>query len=111
VQTVQTYGQSSPTDLALRWAQEEVNTFELIAREKLPPTNAAQSEANDLVDSLKMAVSHCNIALQSSGNLTQHEACVKSVTTFAKSSLGELASEHWAVYGASSGASRIHLFW
>ncbi|KAH8313334.1 hypothetical protein KR067_004294, partial [Drosophila pandora] len=96
---------------ALRWAQEEVNIFELIAREKLPPTNAAQSDANELVDSLKMAISHCNIALQSSGNLTQHEACVKSVTTFAKSSLAEVASEHWAIYGASSGASRIHLFW
>ncbi|KAH8382194.1 hypothetical protein KR009_002231 [Drosophila setifemur] len=107
----QTHCQNVAIDEAILKANEMVKTFETIATQKLPPSQAAQNAANVLTDNLKTAISHCNTELQSSKNLTQHQLCLNTLESVAYVALGETASEHWAIYGATSGASRIGLFW
>ncbi|XP_017041024.1 uncharacterized protein LOC108087949 [Drosophila ficusphila] len=111
VLTGQSLGQNVAVDTSVDWANELFKSAQVIAREKLPPTTEAQNDAKDQLDYLQMAVSHCETELRTTGNVDNHKICVKAVFSAFYTSLDRLASENWAIYGATSGASRIGLFW
>jgi len=96
---------------AVELANEQFKTAQVVAREKLPTNAAAQNDAQDQLDTLKMALSHCETELRSTLNVTAHKTCVNVVFAVFYTTLDRLAGEHWAIYGATSGASRIGLFW
>ncbi|XP_016959875.1 uncharacterized protein LOC108031166 [Drosophila biarmipes] len=111
VLTGQSVGQNVAVMQSVEWANEQFKTAQVIAREKLPTSADAQSDAQEQLDTLKMALSHCETELRSTLNVNTHKTCVNAVFAVFYTGLDRLAGEHWAIYGATSGASRIGLFW
>ncbi|XP_017112061.1 uncharacterized protein LOC108135738 [Drosophila elegans] len=110
VLTGQSLAQNVAVDQSAQWANELLKTAQVIALEKLPTSADAQNDAKEQLDTLKMALSHCETELRSTGNVDQHKKCVNAVLSGFYMALDRLASEHWAIFGATSGASRIGLF-
>ncbi|XP_016997228.2 uncharacterized protein [Drosophila takahashii] len=111
VLTGQSLGQNATVDESVKWANDLFKTAQVIAGEKLPTNADAQNDAKDQLDTLKMALSHCETELRSTLNVSSHKTCVNAVFAGFYTALDQLAGEHWAIYGATSGASRIGLFW
>ncbi|BFF91101.1 uncharacterized protein DMAD_09459 [Drosophila madeirensis] len=106
-----TSAQDPAVNLAIQWAKDTSITIRMIIEEKLPNTARAQAEGMELADTFDLGLGHCNAELISSRNITQHKVCVNALAAGAYASLDRVAGQQWAIYGASSGASRIGLFW
>ncbi|KAH8344250.1 hypothetical protein KR084_008584 [Drosophila pseudotakahashii] len=111
VLTGQSLGQNEAVEQSVQWANDLFKSAEVVAKEKLPTSADAKNDARDQLDTLKMALFHCETELRSTLNVSSHKTCVNAVFAGFYTALDQLAGEHWAIYGATSGASRIGLFW
>ncbi|KAH8308259.1 hypothetical protein KR059_009206, partial [Drosophila kikkawai] len=107
----QAWGQYEAVDQAIAWANNVYQTVGVVTREKLPVTASAQKEGQDMLDTFKLGLTHCETELKATRNVDQHRTCVNALTAGYYASLGQLAGELWAIHGATSGASRLTLFW
>ncbi|XP_041447711.1 uncharacterized protein LOC111080777 [Drosophila obscura] len=106
-----TLGQDPPVNYSLQWAKDTGIHIRMVIEEKLPNTARAQAEGSEIADAFDMGLGHCNTELVSSRNIAQHKVCVNALAAGAYAALDRVAGQQWAIYGASSGASRIGLFW
>ncbi|XP_002013380.2 uncharacterized protein LOC6588195 [Drosophila persimilis] len=107
----QTLGQDPAINYSLQWAKDTGINIRMIIEEKLPNTASAQAEGREVADTFDLGLTHCNAELLASRNIAQHKVCVNALAAGAYASLDRVAGQQWAIYGASSGASRIGLFW
>ncbi|KAH8375966.1 hypothetical protein KR200_011168, partial [Drosophila serrata] len=107
----QAWAQYEAVDQAIAWANNVYQTVAVVTREKLPVSTQAQKEGQDMLDTFKLGLTHCETELKTTRNVDQHKTCVNALTAGYYASLGQLAGELWAIHGATSGASRIRLFW
>ncbi|EDV48551.1 uncharacterized protein LOC6553882 [Drosophila erecta] len=110
VLTAQSLGQNVTLQQSIDWANEEFKIAQVVAQGKLPNNAEAQNDAKEQLDTLKLALSHCEAELKSTLSVDLHKTCVKAVFAGFYTALDRLAAEHWPIYGATSGASRIGLF-
>ncbi|XP_017084981.2 uncharacterized protein LOC108117191 [Drosophila eugracilis] len=110
VLTGKSIGQNAGIEDSLAWTDAQFKIAESVVMKKLPNTADALDDARDQLDTLKMALSHCDNELRSSRKVDVHRICVKVVFGAFYVSLDSLADETWAHYGATSGASRVGLF-
>ncbi|EDW95959.1 uncharacterized protein LOC6535619 [Drosophila yakuba] len=110
VLTGQSVGQNVAVQQSIDWANEQFKIAQVVAQGKLPNVAEAQNDAKDQLDTLKLALSHCEAELKSTQNVDLHKTCVKAVFAGFYTALDRLAAEHWPIYGATSGASRIGFF-
>ncbi|XP_016985066.1 uncharacterized protein LOC108048740 [Drosophila rhopaloa] len=111
VLTGQSLAQNVAVDQSLEWASQLFKTAQVITQTKLPSTADAQADGKEQLETLELALSHCQTELRTTQNVDLHKTCVNAVFNGFYTALDRLAGEHWAIFGATSGASRIGLFW
>lgn len=99
------------TDAAIKDALVQGKAAELAVQtminEKLPANSLARDAATGILESAQTGLSLCEQSLNTTKQIADYYKCVNAVRGMASASVGELAAKHWA----SSGATRLGLFW
>ncbi|KRF99753.1 uncharacterized protein Dwil_GK28302 [Drosophila willistoni] len=101
---------ATSVDDAVLKVQELANIVRFTAKKQFPPTADAQAEVDNLLDTMDQALNHCATELRQTNSFEKYETCTVSVVAGARQALDEEAGMQWAIYGATSGASRMGLF-